>query len=104
MRREDGLLYRPRHDDELLAEGRVLGEELAPRAGHVPEEKPADQRYPPRRGPQRGVDPPCDAAHSPDHRLEHGRIFTVRRCRSRLVRAGFLRDPAAEETSSHRSP
>jgi hypothetical protein len=72
--RELRLLRRPHHDDELLAEERVLREEFFRRAGQVPQQ-PADERDGPRRGPQGRIDalgyPACGATNPPNQRRAH---------------------------------
>ena len=65
--REFRLLRRPRHHDQLLAQGRVLREEFFRRTGDV-SEQPADERDGPRRRPQGRVDAlgdPADNATNP---------------------------------------
>jgi hypothetical protein len=74
VRREPRLLHRPRHHDQLLAEGRVLREQFLRRAGQVPEQ-PTDERDWPRGGPQRRIHalgyPACDATSPPNQRRDH---------------------------------
>jgi hypothetical protein len=65
----------------------------------------ATERDRPRRGSQRSVDAFAERADNapspPSQRPITTSIFGISRRRSSLVRAGFLSDPAAQETSSH---